>query len=192
VADAVVAIPGKLQLVGEGWSVAAERIEMLDGDGWRALIGVRRDLKLLVSQSDQSGELDVEAWVSEPDATDGIAVIDTGGGDIGLVRVPLCSCGDRGCGNVGVQLAKSLPGDELPALVELLRHLSWTETDPTTSNVLQGNGLAAIPGAPETDYSASEGSYLYAPGTGEVFPLSPANRRAGTPRCGSGTDGHGN
>ena len=179
VADAAVAVPGKLQLMGEGWSLIAERVEMLDGDYWRALVGVRRGLKLLVSRSDQPGELEVEAWVSEPEETDGIAVIDTGGGDIRLARIPLCSCGERGCGNVGVQLAKSLPGDELPALVELLRHLSWTDTTPTTSNVLQGNGMAAIPGAPETDYSASNGSYLYAPGTGDVFPLSPADRQAG-------------
>ena len=181
-ADAVVAVPGTLQLVGEGWSLPAGRVEMLDGDGWRALVGVRRGLNLLVSRSDPSGELDVEAWVGEPEATDGIAVIDTGDGDIRLARVPLCSCGDRGCGNVGVQLARSLPGDELPALVELLRDLSWTETNPTTSNVLQGNGLAAIPRAPEAGCSMGEGSYLYAPGTGKVFPLSPANRRAGPAR----------
>ena len=82
-----------------------------------------------------------------------------------------------GCGNVGVQLAKWLPGDELPALVELLRHLSWTDTTPTVSNVLHGNGLAAIEGAYDIDDSTSEGSHVYAPGTGEVFPLSPANRR---------------
>ena len=177
-ADSVVVVPGKLQLMGEGWRLPAERVEMLDGDDWRALVGVRPGLKLLVSRGDQSGELDVEAWVGEPEETDGVAVIDTGGGDIRLARIPLCSCGVRGCGNVGVQLAKWLPGDELPALVELLRHPSWTDTTPTTSNVLQGSGLAAIEGASDIDYSMSEGSYVYAPGTGEVFRLSPANRRA--------------
>jgi hypothetical protein len=175
-ADSVVAVPGKLQLMGEGWSLPAERVEMLDGDGWRALVGVRRALKLLVSRSDQSGELDVEAWVGEPEETDGVAVIDTGGGDIRLARIPLCSCGVRGCGNAGVQLAKWLQGDELPALVELLRYLSWTDTTPTTSNVLQGNGMAALEGASDIDYSMSEGSYVYAPVTGEVFPANPANR----------------
>ena len=167
-ADAVTVVPGKRQLVGEGWSLRAERIEVLNGKDWRALVGVRRGLKLLVTKSDQAKELDVEAWAGEPEETDGVAVIDSGGDDIRLARVPLCSCGDRGCGNAGIQLAKWLPGNELPALVELLRALPWTEATPTTSNVLQGSDLAAIEGPPDIDYSTSEGLYLYAPGTGEV------------------------
>jgi hypothetical protein len=50
-------------------------------------------------------------------------VIDAGNDHLQLARVPLCGCGDRGCGNVGVQLCKQLAGDELPALVDLLREL---------------------------------------------------------------------
>lgn len=117
---------------------------MLNGHRWRALVGVRSGLKLLVTCSEQQQELEVEAWAGEPERTDGVAVIDVGDGDIRLARVPLCSCGDRGCGNAGVQLGKWLAGSELPALVELLRALSWTETIPTTSNVLRGNDLPAI------------------------------------------------
>ena len=164
-ADSVTAVPGKQQLVGEGWSLRAERVEMLNGNDWRALVGVRRGLKLLVTWSEQGQELDVEAWAGEPEETDGVAVIDIGG-DIRLARVPLCSCGDRGCGNAGIQLAKWLPGNELPALVELLRGLPWTETTPTSSNVLQGSDLAAIEGPPDIDYSTSEGLYLSAPTNG--------------------------
>lgn len=176
VAEAVIAVLGERQLMGEGWSLRAERVEMLNGNDWRALIGIRRGLKLLVSPGDQAGELDVEAWAGEPEETDGVAVVDTGDGGIWLARIPLCSCGACGCGNAGIQLAKWLPGNELPALVELLRALPWTDTTPTTSNVLQGNGLAAIEGPPDTGCSESADSYLYAPGTGEVFPLSPGNR----------------
>ena len=178
VADAVTPVPGKRQLVGEGWSLRADRVEMLKGNAWRALIGVRRGLKLLVTWSDQDKELDVEAWAGEPEETDGVAVIDAGGGDIRLARVPLCSCGVRGCGNAGIQLAKWLPGDKLPALVELLRELPWTETIPAPSNILKGSELASIEG-PETDYS-SPGSYLYFPGSGELFPLSPENGASGS------------
>jgi len=178
VADAVTAIPGKRRLAGEGWSLRAERLEMLNGHDWRALVGVRRGLKLLVTCSEQEQELEVEAWAGEPGKTDGVAVIDVGDGEIRLARVPLCSCGDRGCGNAGIQLAKWLPGSELPALVELLRALSWTERIPTTSNVHQGADLAAIEGPPGIDYPADDGAYLYAPGAGEVFPLSPEERRA--------------
>jgi predicted nucleotide-binding protein (sugar kinase/HSP70/actin superfamily) len=44
VADSVTAVPGKRQLVGEGWSLRAERVEMLNGNDWRALVGARRGL----------------------------------------------------------------------------------------------------------------------------------------------------
>jgi hypothetical protein len=169
VAYAVTAVPGTRQLVGEGWSLRAERIEMLQGNDWRAVIGVRRGLKLLVTWSDHGQELDVEAWTGEPEQTDGVAVVGMEDGDIRLTKVPLCSCGERGCGNAGIQLSKWLPGEELPALIELLRELPWTKTIPIPSNVLRGSGLAAIEGL-DTDAFRSAGSYLYAPGTGEIFP----------------------
>ena len=172
VADAVTAVSSTGQLVGEGWRLRVERIEMLNGNDWRALVGVRRGLKLFVTWSNQDREFEVEAWAGEPEETDGVAVIDAGDGDIRLARIPLCSCGDRGCGNVGIQLSKQLAGNELPALVNALRDLPWTETIPTSTNVLQGDGLAAIQG-PDADYSASGYSYLCAPGTGDVFPLHP-------------------
>ena len=171
-ADAVNAIPGTRQLVGEGWSLSAERIEMLPGNDWRAVVGVRRDLKLLVTWRHQSQVLDLEAWTGEPEETEGVAVIDMGDGDIRLARVPLCSCGDYGCGNAGIQLTKWLPGGELPALTELLRELPWTKTIPVPSNVLRGNGLAAIE-SPDAGSFTGAGSYLYAPGTGEIFRLGP-------------------
>jgi hypothetical protein len=170
VADAVTAVPGTRQLVGEGWSLRAERIEMLQGNDFRAVIGVRRGLKLLVTWSDHGQELGVEAWAGEPGETEGVAVVDMGDGDIRLATVPLCSCGERGCGNAGIQLSKWLPGEELPALIELLRELPWTETIPIPSNVLRGNGLAAIE-ILDTDSFTGAGSYLYAPGTGEILPL---------------------
>lgn len=172
VTDAVSATSSTQQLVGEGWSLSAERIEMLQGNGWRAVVGVRRGLKLLVTRRHQSQELEVEAWAGEPEETDGVAVIDMSDGDIRLARIPLCSCGDRGCGNAGIQLSKWLPGEELPVLTELLRELPWTKTVPIHSNVLRGNGLAAIDN-PDTDSFTSAGSYLYAAEAGEIFPLGP-------------------
>jgi hypothetical protein len=79
VADSVIVVPGERQLMGEGWSLRAERVEMLTGNDWRALIGIRRGLKLLVSPGDQAGELDVErgpvsprrpmAWLSSTPVT---------------------------------------------------------------------------------------------------------------------------
>lgn len=165
VADAVIAVPGTRRLVGEGWSLRADHVEMLNGNGWRALVAIRRGLKLLVTWTAQDEQLEVEAWAGEPEETDGVAVIDIGDGDIRLARVPLCSCGDRGCGNAGIQLSKWLDGAELPALVELLRGLPWTGTIPAHSNVLQGGGLAAIEGP---DIDSPPGSYLRFPGRGTV------------------------
>lgn len=85
VADSVTAVPGKRQLVRESWRLRAERVEILNGNDWRALVGVRRGLKLLVTWSEQGQELHVEAWAGEPEETDGVAVIDIGG-DIRLAR----------------------------------------------------------------------------------------------------------
>ena len=179
-ADAVIAVPGKRQLVGERWSLRAERVEMLKGTDWRALIGIGCGFKLLVSSVGEAGGIDVEAWAGEPEETDGVAVIDTADGGVWLARIPLCSCGERSCGNAGIQLAKCLPGNELPALVELLRALPWTDTIPTISNVLRGDGLAAMEDWLNADDSASSGSFLWAPGTGKVFPLSPGNGGSGS------------
>lgn len=145
-ADVVTADPGRRRLTGEGWSLRVERIETAEGfdHDWRALVGVRRGLNLLVTRIDQ--DIRVEAWAGEPENSDGVAIIDMGDSDVRLARVPLCSCGERGCGNAGVQLWKWLDDRELPALIELLRELPWTHTIPTTSNVLHGSGLAAIEG----------------------------------------------
>jgi hypothetical protein len=175
VAETVTAVLGKQRIEGNGWSLRADRLELLDGNDWRALIGVRRGLNLLVTWSDQSRELEVEAWAGEPGTTDGVAVIDVGTGDLQLARVPLCSCGDRGCGNTGIQFAKWLSGEELPALVDLFRDLPWTHTIPTLANVLEGADLAAIEHAPAGD-DVGPGAYLYSPETGEVFPLGPESR----------------
>ena len=162
--DTVTAFPDEWRIAGEGWSLRAERVEVLGGGAWRALIGVRRGLKLLVSGTDLGHEVEVEAWAGEPEESDGVAVIDAGDGVPRVARVPLCGCGDRGCGHAGVQFGKSLAGGELPALVGLLREFPWSEKIPTRSNVLRGGGLAAIT-APENDPPPGAKSYLGVPRT---------------------------
>jgi hypothetical protein len=144
VADGVRADPRTRRIVGHDWSLRAERLDTVEGfdHHWSALVGVRRGLNLLVTCIDQ--DLRAEAWAGEPEKSDGVAVIDIGEGDIRLARVPLCSCGDRGCGNARVQLYTWLDGAELPALVELLRDLPWTHTIPGRDFVLRGSGLGAL------------------------------------------------
>jgi hypothetical protein len=115
-------------------------------DGWSALLGIRRGLKLLVSGDSELPDPLIEAWAGEPgDSTDGVAVVEVAGTGLAVARVPLCGCGDRGCGNAGVQLRKQVPAGDLPALVALLRVLPWTDVVPTRSNVLRGDGLAGLP-----------------------------------------------
>jgi len=166
--DLVTAIPGQNRIVGPGWRLRAERVELLAGNRWHALIGIRRGLKLLVAKTDEPALLRVEAWTAEPGQSDGVAVVEAGPGRWHVARVPLCGCGDRGCGNVGVQLSKYLPGGELPALVDLLRELSWTGVVPTRSTVLRGNDLAAID-APGTPPCPSGAWSAYSPLTGKTW-----------------------
>ena len=124
--------------------------------------------QLLVTRADETELLQIEAWTAEPGESDGVAVV-AGDGRLQLARVPLCGCGDRGCGNVGVQLNKYLPGGELPGLVDLLRELSWTGVVPTPSDVLRGNDLAAIDG-PGTSQRPGGASYAYSRLTGKAWP----------------------
>jgi hypothetical protein len=148
------AVTGSRELEGPGWRLALERpvarSERLGpfgaGDGWTAVLGVRRGLKLLVTGDGEVPDPLIEAWAGEPgESSDGIAVIELAGGGLAVTRVPLCRCGDRGCGNAGIQLSKQVPAGEVPELVALLRELPWSDVVPTRSNVLRGDGLAALP-----------------------------------------------
>lgn len=91
--------------------------------GWSAVVAVRPGVILLVSGEAEDKRPHVQLWRGEPDLSDGLAVVVKNGSLAGIARVPLCSCGDRGCGNVGVQLSTELAAENLPALVETLQAL---------------------------------------------------------------------
>ena len=154
VAGLIKAVTGSRELVGPGWRLAVERPVARSepygsfgaGDGWSALLGVRRGLKLLVSGDSELPDPLIEAWAGEPgDSSDGVAVVELTDTGPAVARVRLCGCGDRGCGNAGIQLCKQVAAGDLPALVAELRALPWTDIMPTRSNVLRGDGLAALP-----------------------------------------------
>lgn len=110
------------------------------------MLGVRRGLKLVVTGDDEQPDPLIEAWAGEPgNSSDGVAVVELAGSSVAIARVPLCSCGDRGCGNAGIQLCKQVPAGDVPELVAVLRALPWSGVVPTRSNVLRGDGLAALP-----------------------------------------------
>src|SRR5580692_9202748 len=102
--EAVTVVPGSSTLVGPGWELRAEWVTGA-GQQWRALLGIRRGLKLLVTVDSADGLL-VEAWAGEPEESDGVAVIEARDDTLRLASVPLCGCGVRGCGNTGIQLDK--------------------------------------------------------------------------------------
>jgi hypothetical protein len=160
----VKAVVGSRELAGTDWRLAVERpIERAEplgafgaADCWVAVLGIRRGLKLRVAGDSRLLDLLIEAWAGEPESsTDGVAVMELADGGIGLARVPLCGCGDRGCGNAGIQLRKQIPADDLPALVALLRDLPWTGAVPSWGTVLRGEGLAALPHAASGQNSES-------------------------------------
>jgi hypothetical protein len=154
VTEPITAVVGSRTLAGSGWQLGverpierAERLSPFDPeDGWSAVLGIRRGLKLVVTGHGKMLDPLIEAWAGQPgESTDGIAVVELAGGGLAIARVPMCSCGNRGCGNAGIQLRKEVAAGDLPALVALLRTLPWSGIVPTRSNVLCGDGLAALP-----------------------------------------------
>jgi hypothetical protein len=149
-----VTVVGSRTLTGDGWTLTAERPAQpapysREPGAWAAVLGVRRDLKVLVTGDGRDRRVRVEAWAGEPgEDTDGVAVVRTKGGEIALARILLCGCGDRGCGNSYCQLDKELAADDLPALLAELRELPWAAPVPppvACDLALRGDGLLALP-----------------------------------------------
>ncbi|HUY45768.1 MAG TPA: hypothetical protein VMV92_08590 [Streptosporangiaceae bacterium] len=116
--------PQGKRLRAPGWELRARWVHLDQAGWWRALVTVKRDLNLLVSSEGAApGTLWIETWQDEPEDSDGVAVIEADDEPSALSRVPLCGCGVRGCGNVGLQLAREISAGDLPALVTLLRQL---------------------------------------------------------------------
>lgn len=163
-----VTVVGSRTLTGDGWTLTAERpVEPAphrwEPGGWVAVLGVRRDLKVLVTGDGQVRRVQVEAWAGEPgEDTDGVAVVQAKSGELALARILLCSCGNRGCGNSYCQLDKELAADDLPALLAELRELPWAAAPIPPSvacdRALRGDGLLALP-EPDSG-SVSPGSVL--------------------------------
>jgi hypothetical protein len=146
VAGLIRVVAGSRELAGPGWRLALERpVTRVErpgpfgaGNGWTAVLGVRRGLKVLVTGDGEVPAPLIEAWAGDPgDSTDGVAVVELAGTGLAVARVPLCRCGDRGRGNAGIQLRKRVAAGDLPELVVLLRAMPRTDVVPTRSNVLR-------------------------------------------------------
>jgi hypothetical protein len=111
-----------------GWKLSAHWVE---GSKRRALLHVRKDASLLVEEADTAGKVMVELWTGEPGSSDGIALLMEPDGPAAIAPVPLCACGDRGCGNTGIQFSGEIDAKDLGQLVQGLAALPWRHVDPT-------------------------------------------------------------
>jgi hypothetical protein len=73
----------------------------------------------------------LELWSDEPETSDGLALLYEEGRPAALAPIPLCACGERGCGNAGSQLALEVASEDVPPLAEGLAELPWRFIDPT-------------------------------------------------------------
>jgi hypothetical protein len=104
-----------------------------------ALIEVRPRVRLLIVVKNGRTETPrVELWSGEPDASDGLAVVRRGDDLAGIAPIPMCSCGERSCGNAGRQLATELAASDLPTLVDLLRTLPDVPGPPSHDATWRG------------------------------------------------------
>jgi len=124
------------------WSVRAAWIrrsrpaENIDS----ALVAVRSGVHLLITVDNDRAETPwVELWANEPDASDGLAVVRQGDDLVGIAHIPMCGCGDRGCGNAGLQLATDVRASDLPNLVDLLRALPNVPGPPSRDATWRGD-----------------------------------------------------
>jgi hypothetical protein len=118
-----------------------------DGD-WSAFLGLRRGVNLLVNADQDAQAVWVELWAGEPEESDGLAVTTDGDTLVGVARIPLCGCGERSCGNTGLQLATTLAADDLPALVETLRATPDMSANPRRGETWWGEFAGGYPVVP--------------------------------------------
>lgn len=130
------------------WTVRAAWVRRASDSGhgnWSALVEIRRGVNLLVQGEDRD-QVSIELWAGEPDASDGLAVMcEEGGSLLGVARIPCCACGERGCGNVGIQLVTDLDASSLPKLVDALRELPDSSENPHRGRTWDGKMVDGQP-----------------------------------------------
>ena len=101
----------------------------------------------MISGDQHAGTVLVELWAGEPEVSDGLAVTTTDGALQGVAPIPWCGCGERGCGNVGLQLDTSVDTADLPVVVEILRATPDAPGPPRRGMVWRGeieNGCPVV------------------------------------------------
>ena len=100
------------------------------GAPWTAELELRRHVHLKVEAGNGAAWVRVELWSGRPGDSDGLAITLEHDRPAAIARIALCTCGERSCGNAGVQLDVSLPVADLPQLVEFVRGLPASSVTP--------------------------------------------------------------
>ena len=141
---------GSRTLQGPGWTVPVVHFtdtgELPWGRYFEATVQIRHKVFLSLQWDDPHSSIYVELFDGDADEPlsdmippdkHALAVLpDRRGAPRGIARVPLCSCGDRGCGNAGTQFAHAIPAESLPDVLAFVRELPDLAEDATGQRTL--------------------------------------------------------
>lgn len=114
-----------------GVPLAVDKVSPLADGGFEATLTVRPGRLLrLTADSYVDDSVAVDLWAGTPDDSEGLAVLADAGEPTAVAAIPLCGCGDRGCGNSGLQLDTEVTADEFLPLVRLLVRLPTSDRVP--------------------------------------------------------------
>ncbi len=113
---------GKGRTIDVGGRALVARSVTPTGDGWVATVRLRSQADLTLTSREPSTVMaQVKLWTRPADKGVGMAVvIDREGRPASLASIPMCGCGERGCGHSGRQLDVGLTADELLGVISLL------------------------------------------------------------------------
>ncbi len=154
--------PGKRELVGPGWHLPVTTFRDTSNARWgpyfEADIRIRDQVYLSVEWNLEDASVWVELFDGEIDSDDelpekhALAVLSNERRlPKGIVAVPLCECGIRGCGNTGTQFAHSIPPESVPGVVDFLSGLKDLHEDVNGRRTLfnerdcDSHGLIPLP-----------------------------------------------
>ncbi len=156
----------KRTISGDSWRIRVEWLYAREGY-WVALAGVRAGLSLLLEGYYDGSEIDspfhgrgqiyLEAWEGHPEETNGVAVW---GPDepIAIVEIPLCGCGDRGCGNAGRQFTGDVRPNRIFEVFDLLRRLPWSPEVPSWEQAIGTRDLKGLLWGPQEQPAQASGN----------------------------------
>ena len=107
-------------------------------DEIEAVISIAPRVNLSIRAQPGATDAYVALWAGEVDESDGLAVAIADNRLSGVQRIPMCGCGDRGCGNAGLQLAAYVAAADLPVLIDAVVGLPMISGRPQRSTVWKG------------------------------------------------------